>query len=142
MPELGDYIVNKLLQANGGSFELLATVLDNFIKATDLKNAIVNLEVLPEWQDLKEEVLQQDEGDKKEEASAEKKEEAFNTTDKNVEENFQEKEVEPLPFFVTETSVFPTRECHLRNLKKLTILSTNTLLKRSFSQRHSSLAKI
>lgn len=107
LPELGDYIVNKLLQANGGSFELLATVLDNFIKATDLKNAIVNLEVLPEWQDLKEEVLQQDEGDKKEEASAEKKEEAFNTTDKNVEENFQEKEVEPLPFFVTETSVFP-----------------------------------
>ncbi|KAI5970595.1 MET10 [Candida margitis] len=97
LPELGDYIVNKLLQANGGSLELLATVLDNFIKAADLKNAIVPLEVLPEWEDLKEEVPESEKSDEKEEAS---------TKNEEVEETSQEKEIEPLPFFVTETSVF------------------------------------
>ncbi|KAI5968158.1 MET10 [Candida theae] len=102
LPELGDYIVNKLLQANGGSFELLATVLDNFIKAADLKNAIVNLEVLPEWLDLKEEAAQSDEKEQKEDASTEKKkEEASSNAEKS-----EEKRAEPLPFFVTETSVF------------------------------------
>ncbi|KAG5422145.1 MET10 [Candida metapsilosis] len=99
LPELGDYIVNKLLQANGGSFELLATVLDNFIKAADLKNAIVELEVLPEWQDLKEEAASTE---VKTEASSEKKDDVSNAADNNAEEE----EAEPLPFFVTETSVF------------------------------------
>ncbi|CAD1811005.1 FAD binding domain family protein [Candida parapsilosis] len=105
LPELGDYIVNKLLQANGGSFELLATVLDNFIKAADLKNAIVSLDVLPEWQDLKEEAPQ---GDEKKEADtpAEKKGEETSAIADVDGNNNGEEEVDPLPFFVTETSVF------------------------------------
>ncbi|CAL1213856.1 unnamed protein product [Candida parapsilosis] len=100
-----DYIVNKLLQANGGSFELLATVLDNFIKAADLKNAIVSLDVLPEWQDLKEEAPQ---GDEKKEADtpAEKKGEETSAIADVDGNNNGEEEVDPLPFFVTETSVF------------------------------------
>ena len=56
LPELGGFIVNKLLQANGNSFELLGTVLDNFIKCVDENEGIKQINVLPDWIDLKEEI--------------------------------------------------------------------------------------
>ncbi|KAI3405256.2 MET10 [Candida oxycetoniae] len=93
LPELGAFIVNKLLQANGGSFELLATVLDNFIKAVDEKNAIVNIEVSPEWADLEE---------PKSEAEVEDKE---STSPEKTKANKQETKL--LPFFITENSLYP-----------------------------------
>ncbi|RCK54905.1 Sulfite reductase [NADPH] flavoprotein component [Candida viswanathii] len=95
LPELGGFVVNKLLQANGNSFELLGTVLDNFIKSVDDNEGIKQIDVVPEWVDLKEEVKVDDE---KKEGEEEKKEE-----DAAEEE---EEEPEELPFFPSETSFF------------------------------------
>ena len=61
LPELGGFIVNKLLQANGNSFELLGTVLDNFINSVDENEGIKEIPVVPEWVDLKDEVKEAEE---------------------------------------------------------------------------------
>lgn len=85
-PEVGPFVVNKLLQGNGNDFELLAAVLDKFVATVDEKQGLKPVNVLPEWVELKEE-------EKKEEAEAEKEQE--------------ETEQVSLPFFPTETSFFP-----------------------------------
>ncbi|KAI5961035.1 MET10 [Candida pseudojiufengensis] len=102
LPELGGYIVNKLLQANGGSFELLATVLDNFIKAADQKHAIVEVEVSPEWENLSEKTEDTENKESNGTAKDEKTEE-----DKPKEQSEEEpaEEFEPLPFFIKENSL-------------------------------------
>lgn len=84
-PELGDLVVNKLLQANGGSFELLASVVDKFVHKVYEKKALKNIEVLPEWADLKDEEVEP-------EAEQEKQEEEL------------KKEVK---FFPSENSLYP-----------------------------------
>lgn len=84
-PELNGFIVNKLLQANGNGFELLAAVLDKFIATVDEKQALKVIEVSKDWSSLQDEV-------------SEKEEEKEET---EVEEPVQ------LPFFPTETSFFP-----------------------------------
>lgn len=93
LPELNGFIVNKLLQANGNSFELLAVVLDKFIATVDETNGLKKVEVLPEWVDLQdapaEEAQKEEEKKEAEEAEAE------------VEEP------QPLPYFPVETSFFP-----------------------------------
>lgn len=81
-PELNGFIVNKLLQANGNSFELLAAVLDKFIATVDEKQGLKAVEVAKEWADLQDEV-----------------------TEKEAEE--EKEEPEQLPFFPTESSFFP-----------------------------------
>ncbi|GEQ72603.1 hypothetical protein JCM33374_g6290 [Metschnikowia sp. JCM 33374] len=55
LPEIGGFVVNKLLQGNGNDFELLAAVLDKFVATVDEKQALKPVNVLPEWVDLKEE---------------------------------------------------------------------------------------
>lgn len=85
LPELDGFIVNKLLQANGNGFELLASVLDKFINTVDEKNGLKEIKVLPEWIDLEDDPIE-----KKEEEEEEEVEEAG-----------------PLPFFPTESSFFP-----------------------------------
>ncbi|ODV68587.1 hypothetical protein HYPBUDRAFT_152000 [Hyphopichia burtonii NRRL Y-1933] len=92
LPELGGFIVNKLLQANGNSFELLAVVLDKFIATVDELKGLKPVNVLPEWVDLEDTPVEQKEAEEKKEES---KEEA------------EAEESEPLPFFPTETSFFP-----------------------------------
>ncbi|EGW32848.1 uncharacterized protein SPAPADRAFT_136605 [Spathaspora passalidarum NRRL Y-27907] len=87
LPELKGFIVNKLLQANGNSFELLATVLDNFINIVDDNQGIKEIVVDSKWSELVEE-------------DPEEKEE-------QQEEEEEEEEVKQLPFFVKETSLFP-----------------------------------
>ncbi|KAI5952510.1 MET10 [Candida jiufengensis] len=99
LPELGNFIVNKLLQANGGSFELLATVLDNFIKAADQKKAIVDIEVSPEWENLTQEVENKDEKNQAKEQSDVK------DINQNGSTEVPEEETEPLPFFINENSL-------------------------------------
>lgn len=89
LPQLDGFIVNKLLQANGNSFELLATVLDNFIKTVDDNKGIKEISVAPEWVDLVEEKPEEEKAKEDEEEAEE-----------------QEAEVE-LPFFPIETSFFP-----------------------------------
>ncbi|KAG7662266.1 MET10 [[Candida] subhashii] len=91
LPELDGFIVNKLLQANGNSFELLGTVLDNFIKIVDENQGIKEIPVSPEWVDLVEEAPSKEEQQPEE------------SDDIEVDE---EEEVE-LPFFPIETSFFP-----------------------------------
>ncbi|CAK9439541.1 uncharacterized protein LODBEIA_P36410 [Lodderomyces beijingensis] len=105
-PELGGFIVNKLLQANGGSFELLATVLDNFIKAADLKNSIVNIKVLPEWAELDEQTTEAVEGETKEDdvKNGDAKGKGKNQEKEDKVSGAEEKA--PLPFFVAENSLF------------------------------------
>lgn len=83
LPELDGFIVNKLLQANGNGFELLASVLDKFINSVDEKNGLKEVKVLPEWTDLEDEPVEK----KEDEEEAE--------------------EAGPLPFFPTESSFFP-----------------------------------
>lgn len=85
LPELNGYIVNKLLQANGNGFELLATVLDNFIKTADELKGIKSVEVDPQWVDL-------------EEVKEEKKE---------GEEDVEMEEPVQLPYFAKETAFTP-----------------------------------
>lgn len=83
LPELGGFIVNKLLQANGNGFELLAAVLDKFIATVDDKQALKPVSIPLEWVDLEEPV-----------------------PEKTEEETEQVEEV-PLPFFPVESSFFP-----------------------------------
>lgn len=87
LPELGGFVVNKLLQANGNDFELLAVVLDKFVATVDEQELLKHVIVLPEWADLEEEI-------------AEAQEE---TEDENEELD----ENSELPFFPTESSFFP-----------------------------------
>lgn len=77
LPQVGGFIVNKLLQANGNSFELLAAVLDKFVATVDEKQALKPVAVLPEWALLEDE------------------------------QSDPEAESKPLPYFPTETSFFP-----------------------------------
>lgn len=84
LPELGGYIVNKLLQANGDGFELLAAVLDKFVATVDEKAALKPVEVVPEWA-----LLEDENEDKKDDKDEEKVESVA------------------LPFFPNETSFFP-----------------------------------
>ncbi|EGV63170.1 sulfite reductase [NADPH] flavoprotein component [Yamadazyma tenuis] len=61
LPELNGFIVNKLLQANGGGFELLGAVLDSFINTVKEKGLLKSIKVEESWVDLEtdeEEVLQ------------------------------------------------------------------------------------
>ncbi|KAM9919190.1 hypothetical protein OXX59_008126, partial [Metschnikowia pulcherrima] len=88
LPEVGGFVVNKLLQGNGNDFELLAAVLDKFVATVDEKQALKPVNVLPEWLEVKEE---------------EQKEQA----EENNEEAEETEEDVPLPFFPTETSFFP-----------------------------------
>lgn len=88
-PELGQFIVNKLLQANGNDFELLAVVLDKFVATADQVQALKEVTVKPEWINLEE---------KKEEKEEKKEEEK---------EEKEEVEDAPLPFFPVESSFFP-----------------------------------
>ena len=88
LPEVGGFVVNKLLQGNGNDFELLAAVLDKFVATVDEKQALKPVNVLPEWLEVKEE---------------EQKEQA----EENKEEADETEEDLPLPFFPTETSFFP-----------------------------------
>ncbi|CUM67638.1 uncharacterized protein PRCAT00005339001 [Priceomyces carsonii] len=90
-PELGNFIVNKLLQANGNDFELLAAVLDKFIQLVDEKKALKEIKVLPEWVDIEE--VPEVEKDEKKESSQD-----------DIESEPESKE---LPFFPTENSFFP-----------------------------------
>lgn len=70
LPELEAFYVNKLLQANGGSFELLAAVLDKFIATVDEKKGLKEVNVLPEWADLEEEVPEKSSEDSEEASDA------------------------------------------------------------------------
>ncbi|KAK6457279.1 sulfite reductase [NADPH] flavoprotein component [Scheffersomyces xylosifermentans] len=101
LPELDGFIVNKLLQANGNGFELLAAVLDKFINIVDEKAGLKSVPVLPEWVDLEEPIAEKEE-EKKDEEMKEAEEE-----EKKTEEESEEEEPEELPFFVTESSLFP-----------------------------------
>lgn len=77
IPQLGGFVVNKLLQANGNGFELLAAVLDKFVASVDEKLSLKAVSVAPEWADLEDEVTEED------------------------------GETQPLPYFPTETSFAP-----------------------------------
>lgn len=87
LPEIGHFVVNKLIQGNGNDFELLAAVLDKFVATVDEKKGLQEVNVLPAWAEL-------------EKAEAEK-------SPKDAEEKEDEDLQEPLPFFVKETSFFP-----------------------------------
>lgn len=84
LPELGGFVVNKLLQANGNGFELLAAVLDKFVATVDEKQSLKPVTVPAEWIELEAEAL---EIEKEDETETE--------------------EHQPLPFFPTESSFFP-----------------------------------
>lgn len=77
IPQLGGFVVNKLLQANGNGFELLAAVLDKFVATVDEKVSLKPVSVAPEWADLEDEAKEED------------------------------GESQPLPYFLTETSFAP-----------------------------------
>lgn len=85
LPELGSFVVNKLLQANGNSFELLAAVLDKFVASVDEVKALVAVDVAP-W--LDEAKIQELEKEKEKEQEEEDEETA-------------------LPFFPKEVSFSP-----------------------------------
>jgi sulfite reductase (NADPH) flavoprotein alpha-component len=91
LPELKGFIVNKLLQANGNKFELLAAVLDKFINLADEAKALKPVEISSEWAQLKVEGEKPEEGEKSEEG--EQKDEKSET----------EEPVE-LPFFPSESA--------------------------------------
>ncbi|KAK6463579.1 sulfite reductase [NADPH] flavoprotein component [Scheffersomyces coipomensis] len=91
LPDLKSFIVNKLLQANGNGFELLAVVLDKFIQIIDENNGLKSIEVSPEWASL--EVAPVDEEKKDQDG------------DEILDEDIEEPVV--LPFFPVETSFFP-----------------------------------
>lgn len=52
LPQLNGFIVNKLLQANGGGFELLAAVLDTFIGTVKEKGLLKTIKVEQSWSEL------------------------------------------------------------------------------------------
>lgn len=99
LPELGGYIVNKLLQANGNGFELLAAVLDKFVATVDENAGVKAVTVLPEWADVSDEM----------EVDSEEKAGTGDEMDEDKPEDNGAAEEEPkkLPFFPTETSFFP-----------------------------------
>lgn len=106
LPELGGFVVNKLLQANGNEFELLAAVLDKFVATVDEKRALKDVEIPEEWIDLEDVVPEAQE--EVEEVDEKVKEEDRNGNAKSEKEG--EKNVEepkPLPFFPNESSFFP-----------------------------------
>lgn len=105
LPELDGFIVNKLLQANGNDFELLAAVLDKFVATVDEKNALKEVEIPEEWVDLEEVVPEAQIETEKVDEKAEK--EDHNGDTKSEKEAEAEEEPEPLPFFPTESSFFP-----------------------------------
>lgn len=88
LPELDGFVVNKLLQANGNGFELLAAVLDKFIATVDEKQSLKPVNVPIEWVELEAEFKEEQE-QKEQEQKEEKVEEVV------------------LPFFPTESSFFP-----------------------------------
>lgn len=92
LPELGGFVVNKLLQANGNGFELLAAVLGKFIATVDEKQSLKQVDVPAEWIELEAEIIETEE--EKEAEKGEAKDE-------------EQKEDVPLPFFPTESSFFP-----------------------------------
>lgn len=98
LPQLDNYIINKLLQANGNDFELLAAVLDKFVATVDEKQALREIKVAEEWLSLEEPVA--------EKAEEEKKENNEEKPESTVGEE-KEEEPAPLPFFPTESSFFP-----------------------------------
>lgn len=100
LPELGGYVVNKLLQANGNGFELLAAVLDKFVATAEEKNGLKAVAVLPEWADLPE-AMEVDPEEKKEADSDDMEEDKPSEVDTGADEN------KPLPFFPKETSFSP-----------------------------------
>lgn len=91
LPELNGFIVNKLLQANGNGFELLAAVLDKFIHNVDELNGLKRIDVSSDWA-IEEALNEEIEIDSQEDKDSEEKE---------------EEEEEVLPFFPTESSFFP-----------------------------------
>lgn len=95
LPELNGFIVNKLLQANGNGFELLAAVLDKFIQNADELKGLKQIEVLPEWAAEDVEDMEVDEAETKEDEKVEAEE-----------EKEEEEEEVALPFFPTESSFF------------------------------------
>ncbi|WPK26309.1 hypothetical protein PUMCH_003658 [Australozyma saopauloensis] len=103
LPELGGYVVNKLLQANGNGFELLAAVLDKFVATVDEKNGVKAVEVLPEWAEISD-AMEVDEEEKKEQSSDEMEQDK---PEAEAAAEAEAEEVKPLPFFPTETSFFP-----------------------------------
>ncbi|EMG47095.1 MET10 Sulfite reductase [NADPH] flavoprotein component [Candida maltosa Xu316] len=123
LPELGGFVVNKLLQANGNSFELLGTVLDNFINSVDENQGIKEIAVAPEWIDLKEE-KPETEGEKKEDQEVEEEEE-------------EEEEVKELPFFPIETSFFPNPRNSVEEVEEVTNTTYKHLAQRiTFPEAH------
>lgn len=99
LPELKGFIVNKLLQANGNGFELLAAVLDKFIHNVDEINALTSIEVLEEWAIAEPE----DDEDIEEKIPAIGEDVEI----KEEDEDEEKEEVVVLPFFPTESSFFP-----------------------------------
>ncbi|RLV90642.1 Sulfite reductase NADPH flavoprotein component [Spathaspora sp. JA1] len=91
LPELQGFIVNKLLQANGNSFELLATVLDNFINIVDEQQGIKPVVVDSKWSEEEPE------------------------------------EVEQLPFFVQETSLFPNPRTSTEFVEEINVNSFSSI---------------
>lgn len=77
LPQLGGFVVNKLLQANGNGFELLAAVLDKFVATVDEKLSLKAVSVAAEWAELEDDAKD------------------------------AETETQPLPYFPTETSFAP-----------------------------------
>lgn len=67
-PEVGGFVVNKLLQANGNGFELLGAVLDKFVNCVEEKNCLKEVPVSAEWATLEDE---KKEGEEEEEEPVE-----------------------------------------------------------------------
>lgn len=109
LPELEGFIVNKLLQANGNSFELLASVLDKFIAIVDDKQALLQIAIPVEWVDLVEAVPE------------------IVDEDPKVEEIEEPVEAQPLPFFPTETSFFPNPRTEPESTEETYLKSTSDL---------------
>lgn len=103
LPELGGYVVNKLLQANGNGFELLAAVLDKFVATAEEKNGLKAVAVLPEWADVPE-AMEVDIEEKKVDSDDMDEDKPANGT---VGTEEAAEEAKPLPFFPKETSFFP-----------------------------------
>lgn len=105
LPELGGYVVNKLLQANGNGFELLAAVLDKFVATVDEKEGIKPVNVLLEWADASD-AMDVDSEEPKNESSDEMDQDKPEANG-DAKDEAEEEESKTLPFFPTETSFFP-----------------------------------
>lgn len=96
LPELGGFVVNKLLQANGNGFELLAAVLDKFIATVDDKQSLKPVAVPAQWIELEAEIAEKEE-----------------------EKEQEEVEEVVLPFFPTESSFFPNPRLEPANTEEV-----------------------